>query len=727
MAFFARELQLPTFTDLSTNTLRSKSVKEYVEQMKARIKSVHEAVRAESKRQSEITAQAYNKNVKHTPLEQGELVYYKEIPKNRTKLDPKWVGPVEVAQRHTNAKGMPGTTYTLRFKDGATISRNYEQLKRVMAKLKEPINKAELPCAPAPRVSCRINYFSEEEQTPVSNSPIANRTRNRRAQPNQPVHQPPPPLVAPVMTQAPVLTPDSASQFAPTADDPDGTLMPVSSEEDSSGDYESPLSPNATFNASSMAFPPSDLDLSWDTAAETGNPMPAAHGPLSPIAQSLPDQAAPSEAELANLRSGGSSPRPTSSQATTPEPGLQTVIQVVPGEINSDIRTQADSIPPPQMPIPQRGRSGLDSSPQPGPSDKRLTIPPEVIAEYVPSSESDQDILESPKLGPDRGNLDASVVEMELGEVPSSPVAPTPDDEEDSPEPPDYEPRHGRTAAPVDMESGEIRSSLADPAADNNEDSPEPPNYEPCCGAAAASVSQDHNNSSPKSLDSLENFIDVIHGEMQFFQQMGDKHIDILRYREHDFRRNRLSERHKTTQRFICRHTGKFKSCKAKLKLTVTNFDNIVDGCIIEEYVPHDHEPYRAKSYAYSGAAELSDVFAAQGSDFSSIAEFSNPNEIVHIDTCQLSQDFEEENLNDIIKSTPAPPNRRLTLASHGEKAPSVEIVSLMVDTSQVDARGYRIRQNMKFQRKFKDIANWVPDDADADVESGQENAPEED
>ena len=141
LVFFGRELPIPNFTDLSTNTLREKTVKEYVEGLKKRVKHVHDTVREETKKRSAKTAEAYNRKTKHKPLTVGELVYVKEIDKNKTKIDPNWTGPVEVAKRHSSSKGLPGTTYTLRYKGGETITRNYEQLKRVMADLQDPISK----------------------------------------------------------------------------------------------------------------------------------------------------------------------------------------------------------------------------------------------------------------------------------------------------------------------------------------------------------------------------------------------------------------------------------------------------------------------------------------------------------------------------------------------------------------------------------------------------------
>ena len=185
LVFFGRELPLPTFTDFSTNTLRDKSTEEYVKKLQARVKVVHDAVRKESKARSDKTAEAYNRKAKHHPLNPGELVFYKETPKNCLKTDPRWTGPVQVVKRHPNAHGAPGTTYTLRYGDGITFRRNYEQLKPVKATYDGPISSNECPSTIAPYVPplfVAVSSSDEEHPTPPAPSPpVAHRTRRRLA------------------------------------------------------------------------------------------------------------------------------------------------------------------------------------------------------------------------------------------------------------------------------------------------------------------------------------------------------------------------------------------------------------------------------------------------------------------------------------------------------------------------------------------------------------------
>ena len=183
LVFFGRELPLPTFTDHSINTLRNKSVKEYAEQVQRKVKAIHEAVKAESIRQSEKTAQLYNKKVKHHPYKEGDHVYYKQIPKNRTKIDPRWLGPVRVTHRHPSAQGQPGTTYTLQMQGGETLRRNYEQLKPVRADFSAPMAREDLPAPRAPSIPYPMILSSDEGDAHTSwDLPVAARTRSKKAQ-----------------------------------------------------------------------------------------------------------------------------------------------------------------------------------------------------------------------------------------------------------------------------------------------------------------------------------------------------------------------------------------------------------------------------------------------------------------------------------------------------------------------------------------------------------------
>jgi hypothetical protein len=74
-----------------------------------------------------------NRKAKHTPYEEGDMVYMKVPEKERTKSQPRWVGPLLVKQRKSSPHGGPGTTYVCQKPNGTTCERNYEQLKKVRA------------------------------------------------------------------------------------------------------------------------------------------------------------------------------------------------------------------------------------------------------------------------------------------------------------------------------------------------------------------------------------------------------------------------------------------------------------------------------------------------------------------------------------------------------------------------------------------------------------------
>ena len=131
LAFYGRDPPLPKFTDLSPDTLKNKSSKEYIKEFRARLEHLHDAVRTNTKNKVAKEKELYDRKVKHDPLIPGEKVY--EINRKNHKLDPNWVGPIEVVRRRPNSKGQPGTTYECKYKDGSTCFRNYEQIKRAHA------------------------------------------------------------------------------------------------------------------------------------------------------------------------------------------------------------------------------------------------------------------------------------------------------------------------------------------------------------------------------------------------------------------------------------------------------------------------------------------------------------------------------------------------------------------------------------------------------------------
>ena len=77
------------------------------------------------KREKDV--KAYEKKVKHQPLEPGDTVY-EEIPDAlRNKLQPKWV-KMEVVERHTGPKGDTGTTYDCQRPDGSKTDNVFDEM-----------------------------------------------------------------------------------------------------------------------------------------------------------------------------------------------------------------------------------------------------------------------------------------------------------------------------------------------------------------------------------------------------------------------------------------------------------------------------------------------------------------------------------------------------------------------------------------------------------------------
>ena len=417
LVFYGRELPIPTFTDFSTDTLREKSVREYVKKAKERVKAVHDAVRSESKKRSEKVAEAYNRKVKHTPLQEGELVYYKEIPQNHTKVDPQWSGPVQVVKRHPNAQGLPGTTYTLKYEGGETMRRNYEQLKRVWSEHKGPISKRELPAAPAPWVPQFMDAgsSSDEQSTPeVSSAPIASRTRSRTA-PAAPTPAATAASAAPgvrplvgraasggvpksaraTVAHVAASVPPTCAAFPPrvaqhhshcsrgrfsdfsVAGDPERTLPSVPSSDEEAGQLT-----NVTL-ISGVA------ELSWDTAGEqlTGSNVTGNPGTLGSRgdSQALSHEDHPrAHSDPLGLPPVAPLSRSPSSHGTTPEATQNTILQVSPAPQMSQ---SPDVTPVATLPAP--------AMPEHAAVDAAAVDAPAVVTVVAPAEEEDSGSLES--------------------------------------------------------------------------------------------------------------------------------------------------------------------------------------------------------------------------------------------------------------------------------------------------------------------------------------------
>ena len=720
MVFFGRELPIPAFSDLSVNTIRSKSVREYVEKMKPRAKLIRDSARLHTLQQSAKTAEAYNRKAKHTPHQPGDLVYYKEIPKNRTKLDPKWTGPVEVVKRHANAHGQQGTTYTLRFKDGNPITRNYEQLKPAKADFTEPICKASLPLAPAPRLSCQIQYDSDDEdKNPevAEDLPIASRLRRT----NRPTTQVsfaaperPPPIPS---TTIPALR-------LPTRTDPDDTVAPLSSssnEESTANDSSTQLSIAIATDNSQYPTQGDSINLSWDTAANQLDDEHSAVYISGPAVRANTDAASTAAATVAvpnSLAAPAQPSRPSSSRGTTPDPSQDTVIRVTPPQPShvSIVVGEEDVQSPPISPRPPTNAEALtgveeiQSSPinptprardtalsdeedfqtaSPDEEDFNTTHPTshiqgEAVADHQPLSSNYQDGADAqPSTS---ANFWTRTIEAPPPSPPSSSMRPT----------------QVPTSSPGTSQS--------------------PATQDPKRLVSNTSTGQEDDVDSPHNISSLENFFDIMEEELQTHQE---GKTDVLVYQGYEFTREHTTDRKKHNQYWRCRHK-RAKDCNAKLTLRVKDLDDITKDSTVDNFTPHNHAPKRLKSY---GTSEVSILHTSDTnpSTTTNVTTHSN-HAISRISEGEFAQDFDPSNLDAIASSSPALENQRqpsrVEDPNIGTGSPSLDLTTLVFDITKPDALGRPIRRFVECRRENrKQFLNQYkkPAREDDDMDSSDE------
>ena len=194
-------------------------------------------------------------------------------------------GPLEVERRHLSVSGKPGVTYTIRYKGGETLERNYKQLRIAKADIKEPIAKEGRPLAPAQRMPCFLPD-SDNENPLLADTPVASRTRNCRHQAAQLASATPNPLLvgaaasAPTEAYAPLNPPPTSLpgvHFAP--------LIELVTKSDSRlGD---PVTPWIASIASPVGLFAPDATLAWDAKPISGDLQPPTP-PLPPPLQPLP-------------------------------------------------------------------------------------------------------------------------------------------------------------------------------------------------------------------------------------------------------------------------------------------------------------------------------------------------------------------------------------------------------------------------------------------------------
>ena len=131
--FYGREPPVPTFTELEESGIKNGSYRDFIKGLKVRVQGIHEEARKRTEEKRQKEKEQYDKKAKHIPFKDGEMVYDYVQKKYRSKLDPKWQGPMRIQRRRSSSSGASGTTYVCEKEDGSTCERNYEQLKKVNA------------------------------------------------------------------------------------------------------------------------------------------------------------------------------------------------------------------------------------------------------------------------------------------------------------------------------------------------------------------------------------------------------------------------------------------------------------------------------------------------------------------------------------------------------------------------------------------------------------------
>ena len=244
LAFYGRDPPLPNFTDISKGTLLNKTAEAYVEEFQRRLAHIHDAVRKNAAAKSAKEKEAYDRKVKHTPFVPGDKVY--TINHTASKLEPRYSGPVEVTSRRTDAKGAPGTTYICKYKDGSTLTRNYEQLKRVHADVDlanpgyEPPAVVTYPRWYSSGSESDEKSSNEPPQRPqrakrtvrIAEEPVACRTRQRTKAASTPAAQLPPGTACSSILKSPPSTacipaPDTSAVVIPPPTTIDLVITPL--------------------------------------------------------------------------------------------------------------------------------------------------------------------------------------------------------------------------------------------------------------------------------------------------------------------------------------------------------------------------------------------------------------------------------------------------------------------------------------------------------------------
>ena len=221
--------------------------------------------------------------------------------------------------------------------------------------------------------------------------------------------------------------------------------------------------------------------------------------------------------------------------------------------------------------------------------------------------------------------------------------------------------------------------------------------------------------------------LDVLSEEIRLERERGRKKIDILMYKGYEHRCDRRADRLKFVQHWKCRYAIKFK-CKGGFRLDVVNLEDIEADSVVSCVKDHNHAPYSIDSYGLADVSELQEIDQGESS---APEDSENSHAISHLDEGEFSMDFGPGGLGARIQSSPirtaradiyiiscTPPvdtdgdsedepesaadpaiqgqpsaNNTPNLAAVASAATAdPDASTVLVDTSQFDARGYRVQ-----------------------------------
>ena len=707
--------------------------------MQKRVKKVHDTVREESKKRSAKTAEAYNKSTKHVPLRPGELVYYKEIPKNRTKIDPKHSGPVEVVARHPNAKGLPGTTYTLRFKEGETMTRNYEQLKRVKADLVEPISKNDLRLAPAPRIPIPFCFDSTDDEADVRLlpvAPIATRTRSRsvrhEALPTSTANQldlpptsrdqsPPEPQQRPFLPPPPSPVWSTASPSAtaePTELMPPPVIITNPLAATASLPSLSPATPilsAAAAHSSSLTMPSASSQLALPTP-----PLIPLGSSVTPIRSSVlltapsisprqPTPLVPSSIPIAHPSSPLSSHEAATSDAAEESEPPAPCERVTSSHYSSE--EDAFNIPFDDF-LAGRPSIGMEwdhdadvrqqnpsylSDPAPSTSALPASTPQlPAEADNLPSIATRAPLLASNQQ-PSTTSTPLLIDAVLSSAIQQPPVASPQGTDSQPPVVPATHSPSSRGTTPETSRDTVVQASPM-PVAEDQDQHPslsheEVPN---ATGAIA--------NQSALAFASIEEYAESIHPDLELLRNVGRRGIDILVHKGYHFRLDRASHRRKPVQTWVCRFAHRYR-CKSKFKLQVQDPDRTLVGATVNFLEDHNHPICRSIDSETTSSTLPSEQHDQASSNVDTSAHTST-HAISRLSATDFEQDFALDELDSRVRSSPLVTGmevRRPSLEEEDPNLPAIDITTL-IDTGEKDTRGFTIRKFVKCSTNVSEV-----------------------